>query len=259
MNRSYALSNAPRRSLIALLCMAAASGVFAQEDASRTRMQTQVTPPLVERGPGVPGADTGVPPGPIGQVKAVTLGCCRCLGETLGPIHISTGMPNPHTVGWTVNNGTATTITSPHPNWQTAIPTPPPLAQWIGPNATGSSVAPGLYTYELKIDVLRCFIPSTVVVSGTFWADNMGTVSMSGPGPITGAPVTTNGSQWGFLPINGVSFSYSFSNPGTYTLKVLVRNEASPTGMLMKATVSKRCITEPIGPGLPGNPASTPN
>lgn len=251
MNRSHAFSNAPRRSLIALLCAAAAGGVFAQVDSSRTRIQATETQPAVERGPGVPGADTGVPPAPVGPGRPIKVGCCRCLGETLQPINISTGQPASQPVPWTVNGGPSF-ITSTTLGWANS-----PGAQWIAPSASGGNGQPAVHTYELKIEVPRCVIPGNVTISGKFWADNMGTVSLSGLGAPTNQ-YTTLGGIYGFTQPNAGNFSYTVPGPGVYTLKVVGRNEGSVTGMLMNATVTKRCATEPIGPAVPGNPASSP-
>lgn len=257
MNRNHAPSKAPRHSLIALLCLAAAGGVFAQEDAPRTRAQAPETAPPVERVPGVSGADTGVMPAPIGPVKPVRLGCCRCLGETLGPINISTGQPVP----WTVNNSP----TVPLPmvggwhGWNNAPPVPPG-SQWVGP-VNGNAAAPGTYTYRLNINVPKCVIPGSVTISGKFWADNKGTVSLTSPppssSPATFSTLTNTSPMHGFLTSNGQGFSYTVAAPGTYTLTVTTTNESGPTGMLMDARVIKRCTTEALNPDGVGNSANS--
>lgn len=240
MNRSITLSILPRRSLTALLCAAAAGGALAQDDTSRSRPPPVEGAAAAERGPGLPGADPAVPPPLVGPVKAVKLACCRCLGETVGPIKISTGQPVP----WTVNGG-PTVPQAMVPGWHGwSSPPPPPGSQWIGP-VGGNSAAPVTYTYQLKIDAGRCRIPGTMTISGKFWADNSGTVSLTSQT----ATFTTLNYPFGFQTPNGASFSYTVpSATGIYTLTVTTQNQGGPTGLLMDANVFKRCATEGAGP-----------
>jgi hypothetical protein len=256
MNRSTALSKIPRRSLVALLCVAAAGGVFAQEDPNRTRTQTPDTPPLVERGLGQPGADTGVPP-PSGPVKALTLSCCKCLGGTIS-YQLHTG-----TAPWKIVSGPvgpAVTVTTPHSLWATTTP-----AKWIGPSANVnlSSSPAGTYVYELRINMPKCIVPSSMTISGKYWGDDEAYMSVTGATG-TATPAKAGSGGWGFQLGNAGSFNFTtaMSNTGgAVVLTVRVPNAAgqpSPTGLLVNGLVTQRCATEPIYPGVPGNPASSP-
>lgn len=247
MKRTITESKIPRRALVALLCAAAAGGALAQDDTSRSRPAPVEGQAATERAPGLPGADTTAPvPPPVGQVRPIRLACCRCLGETLSPIKISTGQPVP----WTVDNGKPTVVQSMVPGWHgwNNLPPTPPGSQWIGP-VGGASAAPGTYTYELKINVPKCVIPGAMTVSGKFWADNSGTVSLLPPtGPALPA-VSTPNYPMGFTTGNFANFSYTVPNAvGVYTLKIVTQNQSGPTGFLMDANVFKRCVTEGAGP-----------
>lgn len=192
-------------------------------------------------------------PAPIGPAKPVKLGCCRCLGETLGPINISTGQPVP----WTVNNSLTVpqSVVGGWHGWNNAPPVPPG-SQWVGP-VNGNSAAPGTYTYRLNINVPKCIIPGSVTISGKFWADNKGTVSLTNSSA-TFSTLTNTSPLHGFLTSNGQGFSYTVAAPGTYTLTVTTTNESGPTGMLMDARVIKRCTTEALNADGVGNSASSP-
>jgi hypothetical protein len=112
-------------------------------------------------------------------------------------------------------------------------------------------------TYELKINVPRCVIPVAMTINSNFWADNEGTVSLSGFDAPTATPTTLNYPQ-GFQTQYGANFSYTVPNAsGVYILKVKTRNQSSATGLLMGATLFKRCATEGTGPNVPDFPASS--
>jgi hypothetical protein len=190
-----------------------------------------------------PDGNTSAPNQPVARIEGIqpiTLKCCHCLGEETKPLNIGTGqqvLPL-HSMPWTVNNSPVVPVAN--PAWAVSAP-----AQWVGPNGTTN---PGTYIYELKFVVPKCVIPASITIQGQFWADNTGTVSLSGPNAPSNT-VSTSGGVYGFMQSKGGSFSYTVNNAGgVYTLKVVTVNQSGPTGMLMYASLVKRCATEPRGP-----------
>jgi hypothetical protein len=187
---------------------------------------------------------------PVNNV--LTLACCKCLG-TGASYSLNTG-----TAPWKLISGPAgpaVAITSPHSLWAPASP-----AQWIGPSATPvtSPSAPGGYTYQLRIVIPKCVIPSSVTISGKYWGDDEAYMSATGAAG-SATPAKASGGGWGFQSIHAGTFSYTvpMSNTGgVVTLTIRVPNAAgaaSPAGLLVIGDVKQRCATDQPGP-IPVDP-----
>lgn len=184
--------------------------------------------------------------GPVGGPRQIqNLACCKCLGETMKPLDLSTGF-----APWYVNNNPAVLVNPTHPLWHQLPP-----AKWIGPAASSGQDAPaGVYTYETYFRVPKCLIPGAVTITGQFLADDEGTISLSGPGgpvgPTFSTPTTPPTPGWGFQKV--ANFNYTIpanAAPGVYSLTVNVNSPQGPTGLVVNASAVKRCVSEPKGPG----------
>jgi hypothetical protein len=169
-------------------------------------------------------------PGPL-PVKMLTLPCCRCLDGSVQTVNISTG-----SAVWTVQppSGPVQTATpSNNVAWTNALAP----ATWLGTQ----NGQPGTYTFELRFRIPNCTIRPTVILSGAFSADNGGTVSL-----ITG-PMTPVSGPYPFGFQATVPFtSGSLPSGNNYILRVTVKNQSGPVGMVLKGTLTIRCPKDVI-------------
>lgn len=181
--------------------------------------------------------------------NVLTLKCCHCTG-TANTFSLNTGA-----APWKIVSGGATAVVAPpHPAWASAPP-----AQWIGPNPSAGSSAPvGGFTYQLRILIPKCIVPSSITIKGQYWGDDQAQIAVTGTG--SGA-----GGTWSATPANYVqnsagNFSYTLpmSNAvGTVTLTVKVQNAAigpNPTGFLVHGELTQRCASDgpvPVSGDLP--------
>jgi hypothetical protein len=166
--------------------------------------------------------------------QGVPLPCCKCVGQSTSA-NLSTGTANwtvtgPSTVGITVN--------AVNEAWTTMLA---PAAQWISP--LNNPTAVGVYTYETKIDLRSCVIPSAVMIEGKFLADNHAVLLVDGR-EIKSSQGTPN---YGFLPGSLTPFSTTLpaGSTGVHTITVRARNEGGPTGIVVVANATRKCGDNP--------------
>src|SRR4051812_28381496 len=133
------------------------------------------------------------------------------------------------TDAWTITagptTGSANVVAS--PPWQ-AIPG----TKWIGPGPGGNATNVGDYTYELTFPLCKDFKKPALTV--TLLADNSATVFLNGCS--LGGTV---GGNTGFVsPATLASPPPSCFRGGCNTLKVVVHNSSSVTGLDLKAILS---------------------
>ncbi|MEG3179935.1 hypothetical protein [Sphingomonas sp. LT1P40] len=160
--------------------------------------------------------------GNAGSVRAI---CCKCIDGSQQKASL-----NSRTAPWRVatGNGAPAPVVNanPDPGWSPLAP-----AGWV----KGASSAPGTYNYTLTIVVPRCVIGGRVSIKGQFGADNsaklfLGTTQIS----------QTSGGINGFKAPNFGSFSNAVP-AGTHTLRLEVKNEGGPTGMILVGALITEC------------------
>ncbi len=154
--------------------------------------------------------------------------CCQCADGSSRSVDISTGI-----APWRV--------TRPHSNtselaigaggngasiWHANLPG----AQWIVPPGTYAFAAPGNYTYTLQYWVPDCVIVQPVITV-QFASDDGATIS--------GTTLSSSGFNATNIPAH--ILPASFSTPGAHVLTIVVNNGSSPTGLLVKATMTTTC------------------
>ncbi len=160
--------------------------------------------------------------------KTVTSQCCRCLDGNQQTVSINT-----RTAPWMVatGNGPAVPVSTnvSNPGWSPLAP-----AGWVGPPAlSGTS-----YTYTLQIEIPKCTIGARVGLKGTFGADNSAILYLDN----TQISATSGGIN-GFQAPNFGSFS-TVLTPGPHTLKVVVSNPHSVTGLILQGGLITQCPKE---------------
>lgn len=214
---------------LALTCLAPLA--HAQEAKVPNSPPTEVTP--VD---GVPGPDL-----PPKTPKAVTVGCCRCLGE-VATVDLGTGA-----APWVVKPPgakvavAATAIKTPHPAW--VKPTAASPFTWVDDNGDGATTsnAVGTWTYSLQVIVPKdCVIPfvQPIKLTGNVTADDGFKLYVNGPPAV--AQVGVPGG-WAFKQL--VPFTATLV-PGVNTIKVEVSNTGGPTGMAFQARLNAPCVTD---------------
>lgn len=211
---------------LALTCLA--SLAHAQEAKVPIDPPTEVTP--VD---GVPGPDL-----PPKTPKAVTVGCCHCLGE-VATVDLGTGAA-PWVVkppGATVAVA-ATAIKTPHPAW--VKPTAGNPFTWVDDNGDGAITANavGTWKYSLQVIVPRdCVIPFVrpIKLTGAVSSDNGFKLYVNGP-----TPVVAQAGTWAFKTMTPFATTLQ---PGLNTIVVEVSNEGGPTGMALQARLNAPCVT----------------
>jgi hypothetical protein len=161
------------------------------------------------------------------------LPCCKCLGETT-TTNLSTGA-----VPWSVSSpgssAQAGTAVASNVAWTTMLA---PMAQWISP--VGNPQTVGVFNYQTQFDARRCTIPSEIVITGKFLADNTATLLIDGNNVISsqGTP------NYGFLPGSLTPFSYTIpagSAAGVHTVSLQATNSGGPTGVVVQLTATRKC------------------
>lgn len=182
-------------------------------------------------------AQVAVPPPPRPDRSVTTVPCCRCIGEATRA-NVSTGSSG---AVWTVTGpgSTAAAGTVPASNvaWTTTVI---PGAGWISP--VGSPSAVGTYSYQTRIDLRNCVIPSNVTISGRFLADNRGTLFVNGREVVSSAGTP----NYGFLPGSLTTFNYALpaGTNGIVTIELRAQNSGGPTGIQAEVTVTRQCGNE---------------
>jgi hypothetical protein len=191
---------------------------------------------------------------PTPNTSIAVLKCCKCIGDEVGPLNLSTG-----TAAWTVNapsggpSSGGIDDTSDNPNraisasallaipasnsaWASGTGVP-----WIGP--VGAVQTSGTYTYAIQFDARKCTIPSSIQISGQFLADNSAQLFVDGV-PVAVSIGTAN---YGFLPASLTPFSYTIPTPlsaGIHTITVKAYNESGPTGISVQLNVTRKCTKD---------------
>lgn len=178
--------------------------------------------------------------------EAPSLPCCECLGQVT-TLNLSTGQGSPIDPFWTVNGGPAYT-TPPYPGWTTSLTLP---ARWIQPVASptpASNVPPGSHDYRVQFNIPECAIRSDVRLEVKWAADNSGKVFLdNNPTAVASCALNT-------CFQTGVAQSFSLTNlgAGSHTLRFEVNNIGGPSGLIVDAKLTRRCVRENPGPaGLP--------
>jgi hypothetical protein len=168
--------------------------------------------------------------------RITALPCCKCLGETT-TANLSTGA-----VPWTAsvpgNSAQAPTALAANPAWTTMLA---PMAQWISPAGNPQTV--GVYTYQTKFDARNCTIPSDIVISGKFLADNSAVLLIDDK-KVTASQGTPN---YGFLPGSLTPFSYTIpasAAAGVHTVTIQATNSSSVTGIVVQLTATRKCSSK---------------
>lgn len=187
-----------------------------------------VAQPQPRPGPGRGEAAQAVPV----RGPAIRLRCCRCLDGQRQTVRIDT-----RAAPWRVQPPNMTTfqpvVAAANSAWTALAP-----GGWVGPQG---QAAVGNYTYELRIVVPRCTIPSRIEVAGRFAADNHATVFHVSPSSATTQLAVSPAGDHGFLPASIRSFTAVLAVPGTHTLRVVVRNAGGPTGLIVEGAVTSIC------------------
>ncbi|MBV9884746.1 MAG: hypothetical protein JO276_17185 [Sphingomonadaceae bacterium] len=160
---------------------------------------------------------------------AVRIPCCRCLDGSRQPIEINT-----RTAAWKVAGpGSSNFQPVAADGNQAWWPVPP--AGWVSP--PGHPQSTGDYTYQLQFYIPPCIIPSQVVISGRFAADNRARVFLDQQlvASSQGTP------DYGFLQGSVTPFNVTVTTPGLHSLRVVVTNTGGVTGMVMQATIVAIC------------------
>lgn len=163
-----------------------------------------------------------------------SLPCCECLGKVT-TLNLSTGQNSPIDQLWKVNGGNAYT-TPPYPGWATNLGP----ANWIQPVASptpAANVPVGTFKYTVQFNVPKCAIPSDVQLQGKFAADNGAKVTLDG-NPVTSCPTPY------CFKAPGQPLSATGIGPGTHTLSFDVKNEGGPSGLIVNAILTRRCVKE---------------
>jgi hypothetical protein len=174
---------------------------------------------------------------PVPAKGLSTLPCCKCVGGTT-TTNLSTG-----TAVWKLIAPTVSaTVLSSNAAWTTLLASQIPAAQWISP--VGNPTNAGGTIYELKFDTRKCIIPSDIVISGKFLADNSATLMVNGL-PVASSIGTPN---YGFLPGSLTPFSFTIPAAmanGVQSITVQASNdEGTATGIVVQATATRKCPNE---------------
>jgi hypothetical protein len=113
-------------------------------------------------------------------------------------------------------------------------------AGWVS-HPSGS--LPGVYIYELRIQVPICMIRSRVTIDGRFSADNGGTLSLVRPNN-TIVALGTRPMPNGFTGVTNFPAT-AMVTPGTYILRATVRNLDGPSGFVLRGQILVRCPLDP--------------
>jgi hypothetical protein len=167
--------------------------------------------------------------------SGVPLPCCNCVGEST-KANLSTGA-----AAWTVTpplGASLVAVNAANVAWTTMLS---PAAQWISP--VGNPTAVGVYTYETKVDLRNCVIPSAVTFEGKFLADNHAVLLVDGK-EVKSSQGTPN---YGFLPGSLTPFSVTLlaGSTGIHTITIRARNDSGPTGIVVVANATRKCADNP--------------
>jgi hypothetical protein len=156
---------------------------------------------------------------------AIHLPCCLCVDGRRMRIPINT-----RSAPWFVRNpGSAAfnpVALASHPAWTPALAP----AGWVGP--PGAATAAGDYVYELRVVMPRCLIRPVVRVVGRFAADNRATTTIGSTTSTTPGFSTSD-----IRPFGGALAS----TPGTQTIRIVVRNNEGPTGLVAQGVIEIIC------------------
>ena len=171
-----------------------------------------------------------------GEDTAVTVACCLCVDGSSRTSSFETG-----TARWRVTRPggqsaeTAIIVGSPQGAWASLSP-----ARWISP--VGLPSARGDYVYDLTFYLPGCMIRPVVAISGDFAGDNRATVYLDGQQ----IAVSNGPPNMGFRQSNVTSFTGSISSPGPHLLRIVVYNEESHTGLLVRGRMNMVCPRDPF-------------
>ena len=171
--------------------------------------------------------------------KVAILGCCRCLGGT-NSLDLSTIGSN----NWTVNGSPVAFLTTINSWWN--LPTG--SANWVSTIATGGTgniaASPPPYEYKLKFVVPACAIEQKVTLAGNYGGDDdVPGVFLDNITTSTSSLLTSCSGGWCFNSTNN-SNPRTFTTtvpPGTYYLRVEIKNGGGPSGMFVNAKLTSTC------------------
>lgn len=171
--------------------------------------------------------------------RATILPCCLCVGGDATTINLSTGAA-PWTVTAPSGPSGQGTVNASNVAWTTTVI---PSAQWISP--VGNPTTIGDFKYDVSFDARKCIVPSVIVISGKFLADNKGKVLVDGI-PIGVSSLGTP--NYGFLPGSLTPFSYTIpagSSSGIHTVSLVATNRGDATGIIVELSVTRKCKGNP--------------
>jgi hypothetical protein len=177
------------------------------------------------------------PAQPVAPAPVVRVPCCRCVDGRVLRVNINT-----RTAPWRVRRVVplATSLVPVVPAANGAWTTAAAPADWVSHPSGG---LPGIYVYELRIQVPVCMIRGRVTFGGVFSADNGGTLSLVRPNNTTVA-LGTRPLPNGFTAITA-SPGALMATSGTYILRATVRNLHGPSGFVLRGQILVRCPTDP--------------
>jgi hypothetical protein len=181
----------------------------------------------------------------VAPVPVVRVPCCRCVDGSILRVNLNT-----RTAPWRVRAPGSPIFVPVVPATNVAWTNGAAPAGWVSHPNGG---LPGVYIYELRIQVPRCMIRSQISLAGVFSADNGVTLSLVRP---AGAPITL-GVRPPPIAFQGVSnfpvpplAANAMATPGTYILRATVINLGGPSGFVLRGQLVVRCPRDPaIGHG----------
>jgi hypothetical protein len=168
------------------------------------------------------------------QQSPAVVSCCKCL-DGIEALDLSTGQTSPADLLWTVNGGTAYTTAKAGAWLATQSP-----ANWIQPvhsSTASNAVAKGIYQYKIQFTIPQCTIPATVVLDGSFTADNSAQAYFN-----TNPIASCAGPNCFTTPQGPVRLNVTNISAGTHTLEIDVNNnDKSFSGLAVVAHLSWQC------------------
>lgn len=113
-------------------------------------------------------------------------------------------------------------------------------AAWVSPAAGGNAGTPGVYTYDLVID-LTGLDPATASITGTFGTDNDGSIALNSNAPVATTGFGDFGSPTPFTINSGFV-------AGLNTIHVQVNNGGDPTAFFVSFTSANALSAVPAAP-----------
>ena len=187
-----------------------------------------------------------VPPSFANTVNVYSTGAGLGSGGVSDPNYLLVSAPT--------GAGPAYTLPPYLPGWVS----PPAGTQWINPNPNGGAAPAGLYDYQTTFD-LTGLDPGSLVLSGSWAADNAGSILLNGVAAI--GIGTTIPDPYGFKNLTAFSITgldnLANLHPGLNYLDFVVQNDGNVTGLVADISGTASPAPEPsslllMGSGLIG-------